>query len=293
MAADLTVDVDLDFSVDIPGSRTVTGSLTGSGKLLELRVSDPSLFAGRSDSGAIRGLAQALAGKGLAVSVVSSSGPLVTLGASRTSWLQRRLTGSRYIRVERGAGLWSLVRGRTQSPAGGALPAADLAPPPTLTPIAPTLARRRRSPLTTTHDPDRGGNPRLILPLGPYPRVGERPHVFMLRDDVTTIGTGVDCDIRLPGLEPMHAEILHDDEDEFVLKRIGIAADTRVHGAPVQSAILRTGCGIDLGEWHVSFFREEYADHGRPYGGRIGGELGHQRPQPSRATMQAHVEGTP
>ena len=293
MAADLTVDVDLDFSVDIPGSRTVTGSLTGSGKLLELRVSDPSLFAGRSDSGAIRGLAQALAGKGLAVSVVSSSGPLVTLGASRTSWLQRRLTGSRYIRVERGAGLWSLVRGRTQSPAGGALPAADLAPPPTLTPIAPTLARRRRSSLTTTHDPDRGGNPRLILPLGPYPRVGERPHVFMLRDDVTTIGTGADCDIRLPGLEPMHAEIRHDDEDEFVLKRIGIAADTRVHGAPVQSAILRTGCGIDLGEWHVSFFREEYADHGRPYGGRIGGELGHQRPQPSRATMQAHVEGTP
>ena len=293
MATDLTVDVDLEFSVDIPGSRTVTGSLTGSGKTLELRVSDPVLFAGRADSVAIRGLARALAGKALSVRVVSTSGPLVTLGTSRTSWLQRRVTGSRYIRFERGAGLWSLVRGRTKSSTGGALPAAELTPPPTLTPIAPTMARRRRHPVTTTHDPARGGNPRLILPLGPYPRVGERPRVFMLRDDVTTIGGGADCDIRLPGLEPLHAEIRHDDEDEFVLERIGAAADTRVHGAPVQSAILRTGCGVDLGEWHLSFFREEYADHGRPYGGRIGGELGYQRPQPSRAYIQRHNEGTP
>ena len=71
--------------------------------------------------------------------------------------------------------------------------------------------------MTTTHDPDRGGNPRLILPLGAYPRAGDRPTVFPLRDDVTTIGSGADCDIRLPGLEPLHAEIRHDDEDEFVL----------------------------------------------------------------------------
>ncbi|MDQ3113107.1 MAG: FHA domain-containing protein, partial [Actinomycetota bacterium] len=62
----------------------------------------------------------------------------------------------------------------------------------------------------------------------------------MLRDDVTTIGGGADCDIQLSGLEPLHAEIRHDDADEFVLKRIGSTADTRVRGAPVQSAILRT-----------------------------------------------------
>ena len=76
-----------------------------------------------------------------------------------------------------------------------------------------------------------------------------------------------------------------------MLKRIGSTADTRVHGAPVQSAILRTGCGVDLGEWHLSFFREEYADHGRPYGGRLGGELAHQRSQPSRTTLKRHDEG--
>ena len=292
MASDLTVEVELDFSVDIPGSGSATGSLTGSGKTLELSVSSPVLFAGRSDLGAIRGLARALAGKGFSVSVVSPSGPFVTLGALQTSWLQRRVTGSRHIRIERGAGLWTLLRGRTRSTSGGALPAADLAPPPTLTPIAPTMARRPRRPVTTTHDPDRGGSPRLILGLGPYPWVGDRPKVFMLRDDVTTIGGGADCDIQLNGLEPLHAEIRHDDADEFVLKRIGSTADTRVRGAPVQSAILRTGCGIGLGEWHLSFFREEYADHGRPYGGRVGGEFGHQRSQPSRMSLQRQAEGS-
>ena len=82
MVTDLTVDVDLEFSLDIPGSRTVTGSLSGFGKTLELRVSDPFLFGGRTDAGAIRGLAQALAGRGLSVSVVSPAGPLVTLGVA-------------------------------------------------------------------------------------------------------------------------------------------------------------------------------------------------------------------
>ncbi len=289
MPTDLTVDADLRFSVDIPGSRTVTGSLTGSGKTLELRVSDPSLFAGRADSGAIRGLAQALAAGGLSVSVVSSAGPLVTVGAPRTSWLQRRVTGSRHIRIERGAGFWTLVRGRSRSPRGGALPASDLAPPLTLTPIAPTMARRPSRRVTTTHDPDRGGSPRLILPLGAYPKAGDQPTVFPLRDDVTTIGSGADCDIRLAGLELLHAEIRHDGEDEFVLTQIG-TADTRVHGAPVQSALLRTGSGIDLGERHLTFFREEYADHGRPYGGRVGGEFALQRTQPSREVLQRNVE---
>ncbi|MBA2465174.1 MAG: hypothetical protein H0V42_09405 [Nocardioidaceae bacterium] len=290
MVTDLTVDADLEFSVDIPGSRTVTGALTGSGKALELRVSDPFLFAGRSDSGAVRSLAEGLATRGLSVSVVTSSGPVVTLGVARTSWWQRRLTGSRHIRVERGVGLWAVIRGRTRAPSGGALPATRLAPPPTLFPVVPTMFRRRRRPVTTTHDPHRGGNPRLIMPLGPHPKMGDRPTVFALRDDVTTIGAGPDCDIVLPGLEPLHAEIRHDEADEFVLTRIEGAGTTRVHGASVETATLRTGSGVDLGRWHLTYFREEYADHGRPYGGRIGGELGHQRSQPSRARQRRQVE---
>lgn len=289
MTTQLDVDADLEFSVSIPGSPTVTGALTGSGSSLELRISHPFLFAGRSDSGAIRGLAKALADRGLSMRVVAPSGPLATLGAARTSWLQRRLTGSRNIRIDRGASLWSLVRSRGQAPRGGALPAAEFSPPPTLFPVAPTMARRPFRPVTTTHDPHRGGHARLIMSLGPYARLGDQPKEFALRDDITTIGGGTDCDIRLPGLEPRHAEIRHDDDDEFVLVRIG-SAGIRVHGAPVETAILRTGSRIDLDRWSLSYFREEYADHGRPYGGRIGGELGHQRPQPSRSSQRRRVE---
>lgn len=290
MAAHLTVDADLEFSVAIEGSRTVTGALTGAGTALELQLSQPLLFAGRSDSGSIRSLATGLADRGLSIKVVAPSGPLVTLGAARTSWLQRRVTGSRHIRIERGAGLWSLLRGRDQAPSGGALPSAALAPPRTLFPVAPTMRRRHRRRVTTTHDPHRGGYPRLIMPIGPYAKADDRPKVFQLRDDVTTIGGAAGCDIRLDGLEPLHAEIRHDDADEFVLVRLGGAGTTRMHGAPVDSAILRTGCGVDLGPWHFSYFREEYADHGRPYGGRIGGELGHQRPQPTRETLRRQIE---
>jgi hypothetical protein len=291
MAIHLAVDADLEFSVAIPGSSTVTGSLSGSGSALELRVSDPFLFAGRSDSGAVRGLAKGLADRGMTITVVTQSGPLATLGVAKSSWLQRRLTGSRHIRIQRGAGLWSLVRGRSRAPSGGALPTARMTPPTTLFPLAPTMARRPRRPVTTTHDPERGGNPRLILPVGEYARAEDRPQDFPLRDDVTTIGSGADCDIRLAGLEPLHAEIRHDDEDEFVLVRIdGAPLATRVHGAPADSARLRTGTGIDLGRWHLTYFREEYADHGRPYGGRIGGELGHQRSQPSRAAQLRQAE---
>ena len=114
--------------------------------------------------------------------------------------------------------------------------------------------------------------------------------MFPLRDDVTTIGSGVDCDIRLAGLELLHAEIFHDDADEFVLKPIAMDAQTRVNGAAVQSAILRTGSRIDLGGTVLTFFREEYADHGRPYGGRLGGEFSRQRSQPSRSSVQRPVE---
>ncbi|MGI8612419.1 MAG: FHA domain-containing protein [Nocardioidaceae bacterium] len=289
MATQLSVAADLEFSFEVPGSPSVTGALTGSGGELELQVSHPFLFAGRADSGAIRGLAKELADRGVSISVITPSGPLVTLGTARTSWLQRRVTGSRHIRIERGAALWSLIRGQSRAPSGGALPTAELAPPSTLFPVAPTMVRRPPRPVTTTHDPHRGGNPRLIMPLGPYPRLDDRLTVFPLRDDVTTIGGGIDCDIRLPGLEPLHAEIRHDDQDEFVLVRIGSGASPRVHGAPVETAILRTGSRVDLGPWQLSYLREEYADHGRPYGGRIGGELGHQRPQPTREWQRRQV----
>ena len=290
MAPTVTVDADLEFSLELPGRRAVTGTLTGSGTALELRVSDPFVFAGRRDSRAVRGLAESLAGRGLTVTVVVPSGPLVTLGAPRAPWWQRRLTGSRHLRIERGAGLWSLARGRARAD-DGALPSAELVPPPTLWPPVPTLRRRPRS-VTTTHDPSGGGNPRLIMAPHPHPGPEDHQEVFRLSGDVTTIGSDAACDIRLPGLEPLHAEVRHDDADEYVLVRLGRPDGTRVNGAPVARAVLRTATRIDLGGWTLSFYREEFADHGRPYGGRVGGEIGHQRPQPSRGGRPGAGEWT-
>jgi hypothetical protein len=224
------------------------------------------------------------------MTVVDGVGPLVTLGAARSSWLQRRVTRSRHIRIERGAGLWSLARGRAQLANAGALPVAAIAPPGTLWPPAPTLLRRPHT-VTTTHDPDHGGNPRLVMASPAHPHPEDRSPVFRLGREVTTIGSAPDSDIRLPGLAPRHAEVRHDEWDEFVLVRVGAAASPRVHGLPVDRALLRTGTGVQLGRWTMSFVRDEYADHGRPYGGRIGGELGHQRPQPPQIPRQREREG--
>jgi hypothetical protein len=230
----------------------------------------------------VRGVADGLARQGLSLTVVAPAGPLVTLGVPRTSWLQRRVTGSRHIRIERGAGVFSLVRGRALAPAGGALPPAELAPPPTLFPVVPTLRRRPRPPVTTTHGARGEGDPRLVMAASAHPREGDRQEVFRLRGDVTTIGSEAGCDIRLAGLEAVEAEVRHDSADEFVLVRLGAPGTTRVNGASVRTALLRTGSRIDIGDWTMSFCREEYADHGRPYGGRVGGEVGRQRPQPAR-----------
>ena len=56
----------------------------------------------------------------------------------------------------------------------------------------------------------------------------------------------------------------------------------RVNGEPVARGSCARPRASGSDAWTMTFYREEYADHGRPYGGRIGGELGHQRPQPGR-----------
>ena len=52
-----------------------------------------------------------------------------------------------------------------------------------------------------------------------------------------------------------------------------------------------TGWPPSASTTRLSFSREQYADHGPPSGGRLGGEFAHQRSQPSRASAQRHVEG--
>ena len=274
----VTIAADLDFTVAVPGGATVNGHVRGAGNDLVVEVDDPTIFAGRSDAPAVRALAAGLARRGLRVQVVDREHHLITLGAVRTSWWQRRLTGSRHIRLGSLRGAWTGARSRAGADRP-VLPDATLAPPATLFPVAPTFQRRPRREVTTTHDPLRGVNPRLTL-VSTDGVHHEHPPVHYLGDDVTTIGSGERCDIRLPRLADLHAQVRHDEDDEIVLEAND--PEVRVHGERVRRQILRTGSRVDLGEWTFTFSREEYADHGRPYGGRIGGELGHQRPQPAR-----------
>lgn len=276
VVADLSFEMTLT-EADGHESRHVTGRLRGEGRALELEVSDAAAFAGRGDAGFIRGLAEGLARRGLTLTVVSPQGPLVTLG-TRAGWLQRRVTGSRHMRVVGAGAAIAAARARKAAPA---LPTAAMAPPGTMLPLAPTFLRRPRV-VTTTHDPAQGGDPRLVEAMREDWWPGDTRAVHHLRQEVTVLGSADDCDVAVPGLEPYAAEVRHDDEDEYVLVRLGTPGTVRVNGEPVAARTLRTGSRVTLGERTFTFVREEYADHGRPYGGRIGGELGHQKPQPPR-----------
>lgn len=138
---------------------------------------------------------------------------------------------------------------------------------------------------TTTNAGFGEGRPRLIFVIAPEDWAGGNPPDFELLDPVTRIGSGDDMDLRLEGLDPFHAEIQHDDNDEYVLFVHGPAGLSSGLVTPSEiyrpeARVLRTGARVDLGDWQMSFYREEYADHGRPFGGREGGEGEHQPTQP-------------
>ena len=138
--------------------------------------------------------------------------------------------------------------------------------------------------VTTTHGSYGSGGPRLVLKSQDLWE-GEVQPEFALLPEETSIGSGAACDIVLPDLEEHHASVLHDPKDEYLVVNLG--PEVRVHGAVVTaSALLRTGARIDLGGHQLTFFREEYADHSRPFGGRVGGEAGHQPSQPPRGSTE-------
>ncbi|MET3963176.1 hypothetical protein ABIE44_003110 [Marmoricola sp. OAE513] len=288
----IEVSADLRFSVELPGHGPVRGTVVGSGNRLEVRLDDPAYFAGGRDAGHLRALASALAERDITVVVKAGDTTLLEIGATDPPWWQRRLSRSRHLKVVsvRGAvtGAIGRVRGAT---AEAVLPTRDLVPPTTLLPLAPTFGRADRR-VTTTHDPRRAGNPRLVLSASNRGLPDDARIVFPLLAETTTIGSGAGCDIRLPELEPLHAVVVHDGRDEFVVRRVAARAHVLVHGAVVQDdLVLRTGARLTVGPWTLAFRRAEYADHGRPFGGRIGGEAGHQRSQPPAPADGAGSDG--
>jgi hypothetical protein len=153
------------------------------------------------------------------------------------------------------------------------------------------------SAVTTTHDPAGGGRPRLLFSAecsarmaGGDDRGQGLQYEFNLARGVTTIGSARDAYLRLQGIGARVAEIHRDASDEYVFVPVGDAAASRLNGADAVEAPLHTGDRLEFGDWVMSYFREEYADHGRPFGGRQGGELSDQKaqrkPRP-RGTSQA------
>lgn len=139
----------------------------------------------------------------------------------------------------------------------------------------------------TTHAEWGAGSPRLLVS-----RDGGDRFVVDLIDDEVTIGSAEGSAVLLEGTEPVHATIVHDDRDEFVVTLHGpgeMNANSGENGE--RTEVLRTGARLRLGEWTLVYSREEYADHGRPFGGREGGEFSDQPPQPQRPDYVAQRDG--
>ncbi|HWL60794.1 MAG TPA: FHA domain-containing protein [Microbacteriaceae bacterium] len=139
---------------------------------------------------------------------------------------------------------------------------------------------------TTTHAAWGAGHPRLLISRGDERRI----HEFAAA--TTTIGSGPDVGLHLPGTDIIHATITHDARDEFVLTLHGEGemnsnpeADGNATGDRTET--LRTGARFTMGDWTLVYQRDEFADHGRPYGGRQGGEFSDQPQQPPRPDYPA------
>lgn len=280
------VAADLTFSADVPDRGGLQGTLTAAGHRIEIRLRGPIRVDARRDARVVREVASALHDLGVTVVVYLDDRATVEVGRTEAAWWQRLLARSSHVRVMSPRGVAHLAMQRTGSGASRGVGLADLIPPLTLFPLAPTFSAEHR-PVTTTHDPRRGGNPRLVAVAGESVAGDGTEVVFPLRHEVTLIGSGEQCDIRLAGLEDVHAEVIHDERDEMVVRDRSRAGTTRVNGAvPGDGAVLRTGARITLGDAMLVYRRAEYADHGRPFGGRVGGELGHQRRQPDPRRAQ-------
>jgi hypothetical protein len=144
---------------------------------------------------------------------------------------------------------------------------------------------------TTTHAEWGSGHPRLLISSE------DDRLLYEITTDETRIGSADACEITLSGIAPVHAVIRHDGQDEYDLEMLGpgetsanIDKAAREEGRPVE--MLHTGARFTAGPWRFVFVRDEYADHGRPFGGRLGGEGAHQRRQAPRPDYE-HEGHTP
>lgn len=285
------LQADLAFtSTSADGSPGVAGRITADGSTIDVTVSGPIAIGGGPAGRLGRQFAASLARRHLRVVVNGPQGMVVSLGDVRTTWWQRLVTRSPYIRLGKLGEVRRFLGGRRWRGRSGSTTSL---PPLPVFPLFPTVSTLGPRPVTTTHDPRGGGMPRLYFALSEWPQAGEVKRVEYLTKPHTTIGSSPDSDIQVDGLEPLHAVIDRTDDDEYVLTHVAATGTSTVASKPAQHAQLRTGAAVELGSTRLTYFREEYADHGRPYGGRIGGELGRQRPQPKPRPAAQGAAGRP
>lgn len=283
----IRLDIDMQVrQVGPDGDEQTAFEVHAAGNEIVVVLEDTSVLPGlhRRDLTHLGPLADGLAKRGVRVRVEGPRGTLVQLGDVKAGPVGRLVVGSPHIRLGHVSALLPEVRHEGPRGDGRRRGLSVPAPPPTLFPLFPTLGRHARRRVTTTHYIPGSGRPRLIFSVGSGDWDGSRPREFDLLPDSTVIGSGPDADLRLEGLEARHAEIRHNEDDEYVLYSFAATGGGRPnlpHGS-ADARILRTGSRLEIGRWRLAFYREEFADHGRPFGGRIGGEYAFQKQQPVR-----------
>lgn len=287
MAPRFRVDINLDFSLQEASGEEARGSVKAAGGEVVVALDRiDALQSQRLPSlGDLRPLAKTLSDQGLTVVVDGPDGRIISLGAVEAPASQRVITRSPHIKLGKLGALAPMLKRGRRSPA----PGVSLLPPGTLLPLLPTVKRRIPRRITTTHYTRGGGRPRLIFVQDSKSWNGQVPREFSLTAERVRIGSDDSVDLQLPGLDGVHAEIVHNDRDEYVLVRHG-----KVTGSfgPDSTSVLRTGSRLQMGQWCLAFFREEFADHGRPFGGRSGGEFAYQRPQRDPRTGALEQDGS-
>jgi len=298
MSASVQLHIDVTFSLvdqdaDASGD-TLQGTVTADGTEVTVYASNPSVFVqGRTlNLAVIRAFAAQLAARGLTMSLNGPEGMIARIGDVDAALVQRLVTRSPNITLGSRRALAPLMRSGAANALASGSPSVPL-PPSTLFPLVPTFDRKLRRRVTTTHYASGGGRPRLIFVVGSQNWNGQKPREFDLLPATTRIGSSPDADLVLADLKPFHAEIRHDENDEYVLYPLGeVSGSVRpvddVASTRGGGIILRTGSRVEMGKWRMAFFREEFADHGRPFGGRVGGEFAVQKPQAPRPRPARH-----
>lgn len=274
MAPRFKADINLDFSLTEVSGEETHGSVKASGTEVVVSLDRiEGLLSQRMPSlGDIRPLARTLSDQGLSIVVEGPQGRIISLGAVEVPASQRVITRSPHIKLGKFGALATFLNRGRRTP----VRSFSLIPPGTLLPLLPTVKRKIPRRTTTTHYTRGSGRPRLIFVQDSASWNGQIPREFDLTADRVRIGSHESAELQLPGLDGVHAEIVHNDQDEYILVRHGKVSGSFGQGS---NSVLRTGARIQMGQWCLAFFREEFADHGRPFGGRSGGEFAYQRPQ--------------